>query len=308
MPAKKNPLMRRPADELARMLLSVGRGRYSVNQVLGDFVELSALAISNSVDRAQFDAREAQYLATIKRYETGEAKLFGEMLGQQILALEHTEEDVFVPLIVKLEIPLNSRWGQVMTPWAISSMMARMQLGSKTEIEAMLAERGFITMSDPACGVGNMAIAFAMALREEGFNFQQVSHFTIQDIDPFMTQCAYVQCSLFGMPAIVTTGDSLRMTESACWYTPIHVVDGWNARLRGENEFTSIRKLLAAAAELDRLASEPIEPEILDQPDIPSPEETKIAPAMIPVPSWGPWPLTVALGSSPPFLSPEPPG
>jgi hypothetical protein len=307
MPAKKNPL-RRPADELARTILSVGKGRYSVNQVLRDFVELSALAISNSVDRAQFAVREAQYLATIRRYEHGEAKLFAEMLGQLILALEHTEEDVFVPLIIKLEIPLNSRWGQVMTPWSISSMMARMQLGTKTEIEAMIAERGFVTMSDPACGVGNMAIAFAFALRENGFNFQQVLHATIQDIDPFMSQCAYVQCSLFGMAAIVTTGDSLRMTESARWFTPFHVTGGWSMRLRGD-DFAPIKKLPDAAAELDRLACEPeIEPEILDQPITPLPEEAKITPPMIPVTNWGPWPLTVAPGSSPPFLSPEPPG
>jgi hypothetical protein len=306
MPAKKN-LMRRPADELARTILSVGKGRYSVNQILRDFVELSALAISNSVDRAQFDARETQYMATIKRYETGEAKLFAEMLGQLILALEQTEEDVFVPLIAKLEVPLNSRWGQVMTPWAISSMMARMTLGSRTEIEEKIAREGFITMSEPACGVGNMAIACAFALREEGFNFQQVSHFTIQDIDPFMSQCAYVQCSLFGMPAIVTTGDSLRMTETARWFTPMHVTGGWNARLRGEDVFTPIRKLLETFAEVERLLD--AEPAILDQPISSSPEEAKIviAPSMVLAPSWGPWPLTVAPGSSPPFM-PEPPG
>jgi hypothetical protein len=308
MPTKKNPL-RRPADELARMLMSVGRGRYSTNQILRDFVELSALAISNSVDCAQFDAREAQYLATIKRYDRGEAKLFAEMLGQLIFALEETDQDIFVPLIAKLEIPLNSRWGQVMTPWSISSMMARMQLGTKTEIEAMIAERGFITMSDPACGVGNMAIAFAFALRENGFNFQQVLHATIQDIDPFMSQCAYVQCSLFGMPAIVTTGDSLRMTESACWFTPIHVTGGWNARLRGDNGVMQIKKFLEVFAEVEQLlASEPAEPKILDQPVIPLPGEAKIVLPMVPVPSWGPWPLTVLPGSSPPFMSSEPPG
>jgi len=298
--------MRRPADELARMLLSVGRDRYSVNQVLRDFVELSACAISNSVDRAQFNAREAQYMATIKRYETGEAKLFAEMLGQLILALEETDEDVFVPLIAKLEISLNSRFGQVMTPWSLSSMMARMQLGSKTEIEAMIAERGFITMSDPACGVGNMAIAFAMALKEEGFNFQQVSHFTIQDIDPFMSQCAYVQCSLFGMPAIITTGDSLRMTETARWFTPLHVTGGWDTRLRGDDAVAPLRKIMSILAEVEQLLD--AEPVSSDQPIVPEPIaseplEIAVIPSMVPVPTGIPWALTVAPGSSPPFLS-----
>jgi len=156
-----------------------------------------------------------------------------------------------------------------MTPWSLSSMMARMQLGSKTEIEAMIAERGFITMSDPACGVGNMAIAFAMALKEEGFNFQQVSHFTIQDIDPFMSQCAYVQCSLFGMPAIITTGDSLRMTETARWFTPLHVTGGWDTRLRGDDAVAPLRKIMSILAEVEQLLD--AEPVSSDQPIVPEP-------------------------------------
>ena len=128
-------------------------------------------------------------------------------------------------------------------------------------------------MSDPACGVGNMAIAFAFALRENGFNFQQVLHATIQDIDPFMSQCAYVQCALFGMPAIVTTGDSLRVTESARWFSPFHVTGGWSARLRGEDAVTPLRNIMSILAEVEQLLD--AEPEILDQPITPYPRRPR---------------------------------
>jgi hypothetical protein len=42
----------------------------------------------------------------------------------------------------------------------------------------------------------------------------------------------YVQLSLLHLPAIVVLGDALRLTTEATWFTPAHVMGGWNHRLK----------------------------------------------------------------------------
>jgi hypothetical protein len=57
--------------------------------VFADFVELSALSISNSVDRQQFDSREKRYLDIVRKYSKEELELFPRMLGELVLSFEH---------------------------------------------------------------------------------------------------------------------------------------------------------------------------------------------------------------------------
>ena len=56
--------------------------------MFSDFVEISALAISNSVDRAQFDAREKRYLEIVGKYKREEVERFPQMLGLLVESFE----------------------------------------------------------------------------------------------------------------------------------------------------------------------------------------------------------------------------
>ena len=98
------------------MLQSIGKHRYRIDEVFRDFVEMSACAISNHVDRAQYDAREAQYMAIVKRYDHADVHLMKDAFHLLVAALEEAEQDVLVPLIAKLELRLNSRRGQGLRP------------------------------------------------------------------------------------------------------------------------------------------------------------------------------------------------
>jgi hypothetical protein len=46
----------------------------------------------------------------------------------------------------------------------------------------------------------------------------------------------YLQLSLLHVPAIVVHGNSLSLEEFGHWYTPAHILDGWNWKLKRRSE------------------------------------------------------------------------
>jgi hypothetical protein len=43
---------------------------------------------------------------------------------------------------------------------------------------------------------------------------------------------AYAQLTLMHIPAVVVHGNTLSLEESDHWYTPAHILGGWNWKLR----------------------------------------------------------------------------
>lgn len=206
--------------------------RHDLWSVWSDFVEMSAISISNAVDWAQRDAREERYLAIVKRYTTEQAKRIAEVFGALTMAFEENEiDDVLGGVFMELE--LGSKWaGQFFTPFPICRVMAAMSLH---DLAATIEARGFVTASDPAVGAGAMPLAIAAEMKAAGLNYQECLHVTAQDIDERAAHMAYIQLSLLHVPAVVVVGDTLRMETRARWYTPAHVLGGWSMRLaRGE--------------------------------------------------------------------------
>lgn len=55
------------------------------------------------------------------------------------------------------------------------------------------------------------------------------------DIDIKCVYMAYIQLSLYGIPAVVVHGNSLTVEEWSKWYTPIYLLDGWPLREKETN-------------------------------------------------------------------------
>lgn len=212
--------------------VSVLRGiahNVSTWQVWCDFCEMSAIAISNTVDVAQSATREARYLEIAKRYTRDQLGAFGRALGTLTLQLEDGIDDVLGRAFMDLE--LGNKWaGQFFTPFSICRLTAELQIDDS--LRAKIADRGYVTMADPAVGAGAFPLAMAAALRDAGINYQQALHVTCQDIDIKAIHMAYVQLSLCHVPAMLIVGDTLRAPgQGERWYTPAHVWGGWSARL-----------------------------------------------------------------------------
>lgn len=216
-----------PKQALIKMIQGLAR-RVDTWTVFSDFVELAALAISNAVDPRQFDAREARYFEVIKGYEKDELAQFQQMLGELTLALENERTDVLGQVFMQLE--LGNKWaGQFFTPQCVCDLMAGITLH---DVEETLARQEFITISEPACGGGAMLIGIANHLHGLGINYQRRMHITAVDVDIKAVHMTYVQLSLLGVPAVVVHGNTLMLEERSHWFTPMHMLGLWGAKLR----------------------------------------------------------------------------
>ncbi|MDD3183340.1 MAG: N-6 DNA methylase [Alphaproteobacteria bacterium] len=210
-------------EKLKKLIEETSR-RHNTWQVFQDFVAMSAIAIRNAVDTRDRDAYEEQYLAIVKRYDREELEIFPRMLAELTLALEDDMSDVLGRVFSELE--LGNRWkGQFFTPDCVCRLMAAMSYGEG--LRAAVAEKGFVSVGEPAVGGGAMIIAFAHEMKRQGINHQQCLHVTATDIDLRAVHMAYLQLSLLHIPAVVIHGDTIRLTEHSRWHTPACIFGGF---------------------------------------------------------------------------------
>lgn len=234
-----------PQKELVKIFERLAAGRHSRWQVFADFCEMAAISFSNAVDLTQREAREAEYMKIVKKYDRNEVELFPQALGQVVLALEKNFGDVLGRTFHDLE--LHNKWaGQFFTPYDVSRMMAKMTIGDGADLRERIARRGFVTAQEPAVGSGAMVIALAEALREAGLNYQEHLHVRAVDVDLKCVHMAYVQFSLLHIPAIITHGDSLALKEFSHWYTPAHVLGEWDEKFQRQAAIEQMFALITA--------------------------------------------------------------
>jgi len=202
--------------ELVKLFNSL-RYRYDMYTLFSDFVELGALAISNSVDKQQFEKREEKYLQVIHKYEQEETEVFPKMLAIVTDALGRRMTDILGEVYMELEIS-NKDTGQFFTPYDVAKMMAQMTI---SDHEDTIKDKGFFTVNEPAVGGGVTIIALAEALRNKGYNYQKQMRVVAQDIDPKSVHMSYLQFSLLGIDATVLRGNTLTLKMDEAWHTPM---------------------------------------------------------------------------------------
>lgn len=213
-----------PHKEFERTICGISRRRH-LWQVFSDFCECSALSLANALHRD--DAREQRYLDIVGRYEHDEVQAFPVLFGITAMALEGIDCDFLGEVFQRLE--LASHWhGQYFTPYPLAQMMAALQLA---DADAAIAEQGFVTIQEPACGAGAMVIACARVLLDKQINYQQAMHVTAIDIDSTAAHMAYIQFSLLHIPAIVLIGNTLTLEMRESFRTPAHDMGLWDYKL-----------------------------------------------------------------------------
>lgn len=228
--------MSRASDRFASTGSDLGRlmreaaNRRNIYDVFGDFCEMAAISLANAVDYRQREPREARYMQIIKRYEPHKQQLFPQMLAALVMRMEAGPDDVLGRLFSELEIHNTAR-GQFFTPYELCKLMADLQIGDGG-LDRAIAENGFVTVNEPACGAGAMMIAFADAMRGKGYNPQTQMHATCQDIDSRGVHMCYLHLSLLHIPAVVVLGNTLTVESREVWYTPAHILGGWSRKLR----------------------------------------------------------------------------
>jgi N-6 DNA Methylase len=178
------------------------------HDVLADFLEMAVCAIRKTTlpPGPDADAIEARYMAVIARNRPEDVRqAMPRLLGITTLAVLEGGCDFLGQVVVELELP-NQHMGQFFTPYDVSRMMAEMTFDTVDEI---IAEQGFVTVQEPACGAGGMIIAAADVLQARGFDISRHLYVDATDISPLCFRMSYLQASLRGVPAVIRRGNTL---------------------------------------------------------------------------------------------------
>ena len=132
-------------------------------------------------------------------------------------------QDLLGDVYMRLDLG-NKNTGQFFTPYNVADMMAELSL-DEGSVTAQIADRGYVTINEPAAGGGANLIGCAHALKSMGVNYQRHMWFVAQELSELTALTCYVQCSLLGMAGVVQVGDTLRMDFHHSLYTPMCVLD-----------------------------------------------------------------------------------
>lgn len=217
-----------PTREIVKILQGL-IGSRDLYTAFRDSMEMLALAVANGCDRSQqFDAREARYLEIAKAYSGDELNSISHILSHLAMAMETEFSDYLGQVFMQLELGSDAG-GQFFTPYDVCRFMAQLTINDGVVSDAV-AQRGYVTVQEPAVGAGGMVLAMEEVLRQRGR--PGVMHVTCVDVDVKAVHMAFLQLSLAGIPAVVIHGNTLSMAEWGRWYTPAHVLQGWGRRLR----------------------------------------------------------------------------
>lgn len=178
-------------------------GKYGVYEIFADWIKCMALAFANQVDYN--DRREKDYLDTINRYDERERKKLCEMMAWLVEWADEEMTDMLGYIYMHLELGSKAN-GQFFTPYHICRLMAKLADYSSEEYQYSNQE---YLVNEPTCGAGGNIIALAESMKEQGINYQERLTVICQDIDVKAVYMAYVQMTLYGIPAICYQSNTL---------------------------------------------------------------------------------------------------
>lgn len=220
------------------------------DNVFRDFLALSTYAIMQPFYRSP--DIEQKYLDIINKYNKEQANEFSQMLALLVNALEFQFQDFLGQVYMQLNLG-NVKTGQFFTPYSVSKMMAEITfIDNQKDIE----NQDIVTLSEPCCGSGGIIIAYAETMKNHNINYQQKLFVEAIDIDELCFQMAYLQLSLYGIPARVMLGDTLAYKFSQIIYTPLYFINGFSWRLKEfeQNKPQSEQEIIKEVVEIKQLS------------------------------------------------------
>ncbi len=235
---------------------------HSIWNVFEDWLRISAISISNTVDWGNQTVREKDYLETIKKYTPKEQELLADLFKELIHSLENEltrngPTDLLARVFRGLELH-NKYHGQFFTPFHVCEFMGHISLGDGGEagnrVGEALSEKGYISVCEPCVGSGGMVLGLANAMHSQKMNYCEQMVAYCCDIDIKCVHMAYLQLSLYGIPAVITHGNSLTLETWSTWYTPAYMLGLWPIKERAPtiehmSEITKEKTPIAAPKE-----------------------------------------------------------
>lgn len=215
---------------------------YNRFNVWSDFLHVAAISLAN-VDiyhiitpKKIFDEREESYKRVIDKYKPACQELFPKMLVTLVNEMSTYKPGYLVDVLGELfhSMELHNEWaGQFFTPQTVADFMGMITVNDAAAIKAQLDERGYIVVNEPSCGGGANIIGVANGLSKIEVNPQKTLLTIANDIDERCVWMCFIQCSLYGLPAIIYQQNTLTQeTFGSPWVTPAFLYDAWHIKAR----------------------------------------------------------------------------
>ena len=199
-------------------------------EVISDFFEMSAIAIRNAVS---YDSQRAEYE---KRYADVAKKYTKKQIQAFSMALARFQDEITLAInggasfrdwageLYMESGTYSANFGQFFTPYAVSSVAARVGMDIETIKAKITADSNYIiTIQEPTVGAGGLVVAEVECLKNNGINYSWNCFVDCGDIDARCFFMTYLTLSLLGVPAVVRLGDALKLEYRAAWFTPAYI-------------------------------------------------------------------------------------
>lgn len=214
-------------DKTLLQISDMTHGRISKPQTFGDFVAFCALLLSSRTDPVHTEQRANALKQLKKTYTDDEWQAFHQGAFDLCSTfVRNTQSGLYEDLfaVTYTQIGAASRaFQQDFTPVDIGRLIGAISLPT----ELSLPEEGFFTIGDQACGSGTLLLEGAQRIANCGFN--PTAHLAIQaaDLDARCVHMAYLNLSLYGIPAVIVHGNTITLDEYDRWYTPAYLWGKW---------------------------------------------------------------------------------
>lgn len=213
--------------------------------IFGDFCRMVACCYAAG-------QREEEYLEIAKRYTRDELNQFAQAMALLVNEMQEKPfEDCLGPYYTDIAAKSTvSARGEFYTPQALAEVMAHL-----TVDPAEVIEKGRpITVSDPCSGSGGLILSFAKLFAPQAPD--QPSHVdlirsTLVDVNPIAADMAYINTTLWGIPAQVIWGNTLSLETHSGWRNIHWARVGEDQRRQTEQMVTSMDEVLSATSKAE---------------------------------------------------------
>ncbi|MEO5913335.1 MAG: N-6 DNA methylase [Luteolibacter sp.] len=194
-----------PEPGFRKFINEIASRKSAAVTVFADFCRMSACALAAG-------SREEEYLEVARRYTRDELSDISQAFAHLVQEMErHPFADLLGPFYIECAAHSSKQArGEFYTPPEISKLMARVLF----DVEAAKLKKEPITLNEPACGSGGMVLAVAELFAPDAVDLLRV---TAQDINPVAADMAYINLTLWGIPARVILGDTISKSATREW-------------------------------------------------------------------------------------------
>lgn len=220
--------MSKYADEFYETFQELARV-YSAEKVWEDVIY--ACALTQSVFLREWDTKARKNIDKVmEQYSEKDQYKIMSLYANIMDALnENPGQDFLGEMYHRLDLQKKEK-GQFFTPYDVCKLMTLLNLSTEN-LASEISQKGYVTVSDPACGSGALLLSFYETVREMGITDYRVLA-VAQDIDRSAALMCYLQLSVLFIPAIVIVGNSITNPginpKNEVWYTPAYNVYHWH--------------------------------------------------------------------------------